>query len=421
MSDQPATNGGISVDGVQVDRDDHYMDLLRYVSVPEHLQRGKEFTTGTAKEVGALEDPQRRQIIDALLASNDQRIYSTREDLETEVSFRSVLLQTMNGFQTGAKDSDYLVPDQLHPQVGGTKVAKDAWDVAQWAPVDATDLWSPAWKAEANSTADGLLSPSAIFPYRGECAGAFQICVFAAGYAALSEAMPSIAQLQIGDWNSPVRAYMTEVPLGSDPIPGDYLYFKNKDDYLSWAPNGAWQGLNSMYMGRDLLGTMRYSGLGAPFLSEHTVREYLVNAYFHDCFPHKVDHPDTEARFTKQATVALPSSSPTAPVHTPPEVLKASTPTAEDLLAAGFVAHPENTLAHQRGPASLADVAHALGFGPADLRQTASAPAFGASYQVPLGAARCVVAPADGSSDATDRDTIVVSHVHIDPTATRSH
>jgi hypothetical protein len=198
-------------------------------------------------------------------------------------------------------------------------------------------------------------------------------------------------------------------------VPGDYLYFKNKDDYLKWAPTGFWQGLNSMYMGTDALGTKHYSGLGAAWLSEFNLRAIVVNAYTHDCYPHQVDDPETEVRFTVQATMHLPDDS-AKPLDDHTKELTAMTPTHDQLVAAGFTQHPDDADLYEREPSTLAEVAQQLGFDPGDLSQTVSAPAFGASHQIDLGSARLIVSPkSDG--EATDADSDVVTHVRLHASA----
>lgn len=412
MTDQDSANG-ITVAGVHVDTgDDHFMDIGRYLTVPEELQDDSEFTSGSPMQIRKLEDHRRRVVVDALIGADDPRVYATVDDLRREVVFRSALLETMDGFQTASCDVDYFIPEQIHPQISGTKVEAGAWQVAQWAPLDSSDVWTPAWRAQSESSPTELLSAASIYPYRGECAGAFQICVFRAAFAALGDSVTDVTQLQIGDWQSPVRTYMEKVPVGSVPIPGDYLYFKNKDDYLELSHGGFWQGLNAMYMETDALGFRRYSGLGAGALSEHNLREYIVNAYTHDCHPHQVDDPETECRFTVQATVKLPDGATTVSAGARETARGRPTPTKDVLTAAGFLAHPDHPSLYRRSAGSLSDVAQGLGFDPAELRQTVSAAAFGTSYEVAIGDARCVVAPADGHGDATHPNTLVVAHVH---------
>ena len=133
------------------------------------------------------------------------------------------------------------------------------------------------------------------------------------------------------------RDYKRSAVIG---VPGDYLYFKNKDDYPKLAKGGGWQGENCIYMGQDALGRPHYSGLGLGWKTEFALRMFLGNAYFNDCNagfladlragktpkspPAIVDYPETQVRFTGRAVMRYPelTAGPPPNLQIPTEVPK---------------------------------------------------------------------------------------------------
>ena len=59
-----------------------------------------------------------------------------------------------------------------------------------------------------------------------------------------------------------------------DLLPGDWVYFKNIDDYLTKHPNGFWTGEHTMY-----LGTGTYQGFGTAVSTADGIRQKLLDNY----------------------------------------------------------------------------------------------------------------------------------------------
>ena len=69
-----------------------------------------------------------------------------------------------------------------------------------------------------------------------------------------------------------------DAKLDQDLIPGQWYYFYNHPKYLLKHPGGAWQGENSVYMGKNEAGERLWSGLGATATEDAMVDE-MVRAY----------------------------------------------------------------------------------------------------------------------------------------------
>ena len=403
------TNSGLTIEGEQVDDSDaHYMSLLRTLTVPVDRQESSTYLHGSVEEVRKLDDPLRAQIVSAMIESDHSRAYTAVKDLAQEIDFRTAMIAQMAAYQTGSNDADYYIPGSLHPRIGWTYVDNGKWHEVVWEAEDQTDAYGAAWKPISGKPASSLLSHGGVFPFRGECAGAFQLCVFGAAYEVLGEAVPLLESMQVGPWGGAAKEYLTKVEVGTTPVPGDYLYFQNGTDYLKYAPDGFWQGLNSMYMGQDFFGTKHYSGLGAAWLSEFNLRADVVNAYYHDCYPHALSDPDTQTGWTAQATIAIPSAVET---HVRRPVAHAgSTPSHADLVGSGFVRDAnEPSLYETTG--SAGSVLASVGASVEHLVQTASAPAFGGAHHVNVGTSRVVLSPENAGEDVTDPATAVNAHV----------
>jgi len=61
--------------------------------------------------------------------------------------------------------------------------------------------------------------------------------------------------------------------------PGEWYYFYNHPKYLLKHPGGAWQGENSLYMGKNEAGERLWSGLGASNKTEDDMLAEMVSAY----------------------------------------------------------------------------------------------------------------------------------------------
>lgn len=70
---------------------------------------------------------------------------------------------------------------------------------------------------------------------------------------------------------------------GNRPLePGDWCYFYNHPQYLLKHPGGAFQGENSIYVGRDDKGKQRFSGMGVDRATEIEMMDVMVSSYNQD-------------------------------------------------------------------------------------------------------------------------------------------
>ena len=404
-------HAGTFVAGTPVgDTKDDYQRYIKYVTIPLERQQSPVFEHGDQDQLRHLEDPLRRDIFDALRASQQQLIFIDLAALQNEVTLRARAIEVMTQLNPGQIDADYFDPQVgLHPRIDGTYYdasgphgpvpAEGRWfNGSYWSAMDFADAWSPAFQQQGARTASQALHE--IVPFRGECAGALQIAAFSGAMAAQGDAafdQQNDAQgLQIGPWGKDVQAYLEKVAVDAAPIPGDYFYFKNKDDYLKYAPNGFWQGLNCLYVGQDALKTRRYTGLGAVWQSETELRATMKNAYGGDCYPHRVEDPATEIRFTVHARLVLPSGPAARPASgvqamatTTAPLAARPRPTPEQLAAAGFREHEDGVFVHDG--IALADLGSTLGFQPEHLVPTISAPLDNPSHRVWLDGVHVVV------------------------------
>jgi hypothetical protein len=67
---------------------------------------------------------------------------------------------------------------------------------------------------------------------------------------------------------------------GDRPVePGDWCYFYNHPQYLLKHPGGAFQGENSLYMGRNDAGKQIWSGMGVDNATETELLDQMMGAY----------------------------------------------------------------------------------------------------------------------------------------------
>ncbi len=166
-------------------------------------------------------------------------------------------------------------------------------------PNASNNPWSWAFSEQSGTTAHNAINN--VTPYRGECAGAMEICVFQAADVALGASTfatvhPS-GSLGLGDWGSDFNLHCYTFSDSQTFVPGDYVYMKNKDDYTYWCTNGYWQGENCLYMGLNVSSAGTFSGLGEQRKTEEELRTDLKNAYETDCYPHTVSNSAVEIRF----------------------------------------------------------------------------------------------------------------------------
>ncbi len=295
------------------------------------------------------------QIMVAMQAQTQPVEFPTLQDFWENLLFRLGALASMAALTSGVYDGDYYDPELgPKPRLGTTDSSRVSkyWEFIGPGTKDAA--WQQAQGADSLAAIRPLDGHS--LPFRGECAGAFQLTVFwgllnGLGATTFSELAAKFGTMLVGPWtDNPATDFMAQsAPVEDPPIPGDYMYFKNKDDYLTYAPDGFWQGLNAMYMGEDMLGTRHYSGMGATWLSEQNLRASLVNAYYHDCYPHEIKHPDVDVRFTIRRLLQVPATI-TMPVMQlrPSKPSKGAVPTTATLRENGYQAIERDTYENLR-------------------------------------------------------------------------
>jgi len=372
-----------------------------------------------------------RQIIDAFLKSKGGYSFGSWEDFAEEIAFRLHSIDAMTFCNTGHYDVDYFDPDiNLLPRLGSIGESRLS---QYWSFLHPKQEWDAEFSQSAGTIASDAVAPilGNTLPFRGECAGAFQMAVYfglltGLGAKRFDEMAAQFGRMYIGPWSlpgnkpNPATLYMQRANLSDPPIPGDYMYFKNKDDYLKWAPNGFWTGLNAMYMGEDALGTRHYAGMGASWLSETNLRAALVNAYYHDCSPHTISDPSTEVRFTERFTLTIPTdlqvdmaedtrtsgepSGATAGGTAPP-------PTAAHLKSAGFT-ESDGGVFHHPGT-TLGALAKTIGFHPDEVQQVASAGLANPSQRVTKNGVATVISYDDPHADRRDPNAAVTAHLNL--------
>ena len=317
------------------------------------------------------------EIMVASVAATQAITFPSLQHFWENLLFRLGAIASMTALTSGVYDGDYYDPTLgPEPRLGttGDSRVSQYWQFTNPAKTDAN------WQQVAGSDSLAAIKPEEghTLPFRGECAGAFQLTVFwgllnGLGPERFSQLASQFGTMLVGDWtNNPATEFMAQhASLQDPPIPGDYMYFKNKDDYLEWAPDGFWQGLNAMYMGQDMLGTRHYSGMGASWMSEQNLRSSLVNAYYHDCYPHIVPCPDSEVRFTIRRLLQVPSTitKKAMPLQSD-HPSKGNVPTATTLRAAGYQSLDRETFENPRS--TVNECAELFGFTALDLHQQLS-------------------------------------------------
>ena len=412
MDGQTAPGGGLNVGGVTLDgSDDVFHEIEKHVTVPADRHGAAEFAS--REGAAALEDPLARKIVEAMKASKTGHHYADRAGLLDDIRFRIAAMQAFINFNSGAYDGDYFNPDLGPAPCMGWVPEKGVTGGTFWELMHPTGAEDGEFVQKFGTGPSAALKPvfGAAFPFRGECAGAFQLAVYygllnGLGAEAFDKMAAKFGTMYVGPWRigddpNPATLYMQKADLSDPPIPGDYMYFKNKDDYSKYAPDGFWTGLNAMYMGNDMLGTAHYSGLGAAWLSETNLRMTVVNAYYHDCYPHRIEDPATACRFIERYILTIPDQTEAKVTKTdggghatPPR------PDPATLTAAGFAQTDETRFDHRH--TTVGDLAQALGFDPAQIRQVPSTGLGNPAHRVRLDGAWLVLDYVDANAPRHD-------------------
>ena len=423
---------GLSIAGQRLESSEEAFHAIeKYLTVPAEAQQTAQFKSGKTSEIKALENPIAREIVDAMRQSSEAHAFESAAELGENLMFRLHAMQAMTYCNTGQYDMDYFNPDiDLKPRIGSTG---DTRLSKYWQFLHPRAEWDAEFAQASGTVASEAMAPDlgSTFPFRGECAGAFQMAVYfglltGLGRARFDDMAAKFGTLYVGPWSlasgvpNPATLYMKSAPLSDPPIPGDYMYFKNKDDYLHWAPNGFWTGLNAMYMGKDALGTRHYSGMGASWLSETNLRSSLVNAYYHDCYPHQVEDPLKQVRFTIRNILTIPTDLEASMSKNSGNSPKPGNPdafTATGLQKAGFSEIEPGVFEQPR--TALGALAKALNFHPDELRQVASSGRDNPPHKLQRGDMSAIIHYEDSNAGRNDPNAAVTAHVNLNAGAKR--
>jgi hypothetical protein len=251
----------------------------------------------------------RREIYEKMNCSTETFTFTDDSKASQNFTMRNKAVEIMNAMNTGTMDVGYYnasATPPVYPRAGNTfyDTAASSWSVGTyWRPADIGDPWSWVFLQKAGTSAHNAINN--VTPFRGECAAALEICVFQAADHAIGAAefntIHPAGSLGLGNWGGDFGTHCAAATDMETLVPGDYVYMKNKDDYLTWAPDGYWQGENCICMGENAAKEATFGGLGENKKTEAELRAALKAAYEADCAPHTVTDPDTQIRFTTRS------------------------------------------------------------------------------------------------------------------------
>lgn len=299
--------------------------VVKYAIVPEDQWASAAFKSNNMGDMLSLADDLAVEIVLAMSNDSVQHTFDDAKELSENIALRTGIIAAMRDICAGGIDGDYVeVVDGVPPALGyigtleakfgrGSKSGKSvltkelpfAPPSDAWEHIAADETWS-GFRFAQNPDVPLSMALKSITPFRGECAGALQLsimigCLNSYGAEKLDALQASYGPAFVGAWRFPAAPdgentttlatqFFSEkvaIPENYDrgsviAVPGDYLYFQNKDDYPKLAPSGGWQGENCFYMGQDHLGNPHYSGLGLAWKTEFAFRMFLGNAYLND-------------------------------------------------------------------------------------------------------------------------------------------
>lgn len=461
--------GGLSIGGkVIVLNDQDLQSVLKFALVPSDQQCSPAFRSGDMGQVLSLADDLSVEIVMMMTKDSVLHEFEDVNELAENVALRKGVIEAMRAICAGDIDADYVeaidgVPPTLGylapleavlgrgSATGHSILTKElpfrAPDDA-WSHLGSTDSWT-GFGFMQNPDLPLSQALQTITPFRGECAGALQLaimvgCLNSYGAQRLDALTASYGPAFVGvpflpagkDAKRTATLATTFIRQGVNlpddyargsviAVPGDYLYFKNKDDYHHLADAGGWQGENCIYMGQDNLGNPHYSGLGLAWKTEFAFRMFLTNAYLNDVNTdylkaldkhetpkaslHIVEHPQKQVRFTKRALMRFPDKG----TETPPDFqlpLSDSYPlddtqVRDGLEKMGFQALSDDACEIQR--ARLGALMQTLCIGDRDFVQPHSAPFGGGPMCAQLNGWRLVIDTVDTKIEHPDADDFV--------------
>lgn len=361
------TESGLWVDGSAIGRNDaQLLSVLKFAIVPKSFWALPAFKSDDALDIMELADPFAVDVVSAMINDYLAHEFGSPAALAQNIALRRGVIDAMQAICSGAIDADYTeAAVGVPPTLGYLENLEVLWAPgdetgegvfasplpfaaphASWDHIETTSPWVGnvfLQKPDVNLS-DAL---DDIRPFRGECAGALQLSILLGAKAALGAGpLDTLSEgygpAAVGAWRLPeaegdasektfASRFMTQVhdvPVdyvrgAVIGVPGDYFYFKNKDDYPTLAPTGGWQGENCIYMGQDALGGPHYSGLGLAWKTEFALRMFLGNAYLNDANApfiesqragqspsgalNIVEDAQKQVRFTERAVLRCPS------------------------------------------------------------------------------------------------------------------
>lgn len=462
-------SGGITIGGKAITLDERDLQaVLKYVLVPSGQQNTKAFKSGDMGQVLALADDLAVEIVIAMTNDSVVHAFADAQDLADNIALRKGVIAAMQAICAGDIDADYVeAVDGVPPTLGylapleallarGSNTGKSILtkELPFAAPDDAWEHLSKAdsWAGFGFMQNQNVFLSNAlqtITPFRGECAGALQLAIMVgclnsygakrmdALVASYGPAFVGVPFLPAGKDAKRTATLATnfisqavDLPEGYErgsviAVPGDYLYFKNKDDYHHLAGSGGWQGENCFYMGQDSLGNPHYSGLGLAWKTEFAFRMFLTNAYLNDVNAdylnalkkhekpktdlHIVEDPQKQVRFVKRALMRFPDTG----TDKPPDFQFPqgdAYPLDDKQVRAGFETLGFQKIAadaYQTERVRLGALMQTLSIGDRDFVQPPSAPFGGGPLCAQLGRWRLVVDTIDTKIQHPDADDLV--------------
>ncbi|HUY88537.1 MAG TPA: hypothetical protein VMV10_07375 [Pirellulales bacterium] len=279
---------GLVVDGVQMtETDANYQSTIKYLTVPPANQNDPAFNGTDIAAIKALEDPVRREIYDAMNGSTETFSFDNRDSAVIHWDFRIGTIQAMTSMNAGAINYNYWNPSENIPVTPPGPL---------WTKGTAprTFLFRSAPGSKSSDAVVQLVTGAA----RGECLGAINAAYLIGERNAVS-ADDFDQRHPAGSLNLAGLGIFQAASDTNTVIPGDYRYFKNKDDYLEQCrarrrTNAMWQGENVVYIGGG-----KYSGLGLDAKTEDELRDDMQRAYELDMRTTFTGNPTTQIRFTR--------------------------------------------------------------------------------------------------------------------------
>ena len=326
--DLPSKASSLFIDGkpiVQSKAD--YLKVIKYLTVAPASQRGHVFRGHNMRAIERLEDPLRRQILDAMIRNPDRKFnFTNLAAAQQNFRLRIDAIAFMN--EIGQQDNPAVNTLKLNFSYYGPTAPPSAnpvyWKVIP-APSGAT-LRSREFQYVGADAYSAIMSISAA-PYVGECEGAAEVTLlYAAAQVMGAQAfnqlfptglvfgpqqqgqpgpsvygvLPRDQQLFAGN-TLPGYVHVSTIST-QDMVPGDWVYMKNTPRYTG----EYWNGENAIYMGQydsvlngmpvwRVGATPRFTGLGVPSpgqsgqtlanLSEAQLAQELWDAFTNDQSP----------------------------------------------------------------------------------------------------------------------------------------